>query len=93
MVYCPIARRYFKKTPGQQLGRLPGIDANKRAPHLREYVRQVDWWNGFTAAAGHNFYTARSFPAEYWNRIAFICEPTAHLVYQGIVEPRGATLS
>jgi uncharacterized protein len=28
--------------------------------------------------------TARSFPRHYWNRIAFITEPTAHLVGQGI---------
>ena len=31
-----------------------------------------------------------SFPKNYWNRIAFITEPTAHLVGQGIMEPHGA---
>ncbi len=36
------------------------------------------------------FYTARAFPKEYWNRIAFINEPTVHIVGQGIVEPKGA---
>ncbi len=41
-------------------------------------------------AAGHYFYTARSFPKEYWNRIAFITEPTAHIVGQGIIESNGA---
>ena len=30
------------------------------------------------------------FPKEYWNRIAFITEPTAHLVGQGIIEKQGA---
>ena len=47
---------------------------------------QVDVWGGYTAAAGHQFYTARSFPKKYWNRIAFISEPTAHLVGQAILE-------
>ena len=45
---------------------------------------------GYTAAAGHHLYTARAFPKEYWNRIAFITEPTAHLVGQGIIEKQGA---
>ena len=31
-----------------------------------------------------------SFPKEYWNRIAFISEPTAHIVGQGIIESQGA---
>ena len=39
-------------------------------------------WGGYTAAAGHYLYTARSFPKEYWDRIAFINEPTAHLIGQ-----------
>ena len=54
------------------------------------YIRQVDVHGGYTAAAGHHLYTARAFPKEYWNRIAFITEPTAHLVGQGILEKQGA---
>ena len=54
------------------------------------YIRQVDVQGGYTAAAGHHLYTARAFPKEYWNRVAFITEPTAHLVGQGIVEKQGA---
>src|SRR5580765_775122 len=54
------------------------------------YIRQVDVWGGYTAGAGHYLYTARSFPKEYWNRIAFIAEPTAHIVAQGIIESQGA---
>lgn len=52
--------------------------------------RQVDVFGGFTAAAGHNLYTARSFPKEYWNRIAFICEPTGHLLHKAVMERDGA---
>jgi len=54
------------------------------------YIRQVDNMGYYTAGAGHMFYTARAFPKEYWNRIAFINEPTVHIVGQGIVEPKGA---
>jgi uncharacterized protein len=57
---------------------------------LTPYIRQVDVFNGYTAGAGHYFYTARQFPKEYWNRVAFINEPTAHLIGQGIVEKQGA---
>ena len=51
---------------------------------------EVDVFGGYTAGAGHQLYTARAFPKPYWNRIAFINEPTAHLVGQGIIEKRGA---
>ena len=43
-------------------------------------IRQVDQFGGYTAGAGHAVYTGRTYPQEYWNRIAFVCEPTAHLV-------------
>ena len=45
---------------------------------------------GFTAAAGHQLYTARRFPQEYWNRIAFVNEPSVRLVHQAVIEPDGA---
>ncbi len=57
---------------------------------LTPYIRQVDVFNGYTAGAGHYFYTARQFPKEYWNRVAFINEPTAHVIGQGVIEKQGA---
>ena len=61
------------------------------AHHLTPYIRQVDVFGGYTAGAGHQLYTARVVPeAGTWNRIAFINEPTAHLIGQGIIEKRGA---
>ena len=44
-------------------------------------IRQVDWFGGFTAAAGHAVYTARQFPPDYWDQVAFVTEPTGHLVH------------
>jgi uncharacterized protein len=78
--------------PGQR-GVGPGyqsIAAFYAVHPLTPYIRQVDVFGGYTAGAGHHFYTARAFPKEYWNRIAFINEPTAHLTGQGIVESQGA---
>jgi azurin len=52
-------------------------------------VRQVDVFGGFTAAAGHSFYTARAFPKKYWNTVAFVTEPTGHIVHQNVMTKKG----
>jgi putative membrane-bound dehydrogenase-like protein len=92
-----IPNRFFDgveglPTPGQRgVGSgYQSIAAFYAVHPLTPYIRQVDVFNGYTAAAGHYLYTARSFPKEYWNRIAFINEPTAHLIGQGIMEKQGA---
>jgi putative membrane-bound dehydrogenase-like protein len=58
--------------------------------HPLTTIRQVDFHGGFTAAAGHAVYTDRLFPHSFWNRIAFVCEPTGHLVHMCLLEPRGS---
>jgi len=93
--YAAIPNRYFENLQGLPAGRAggPGYQSTAAfyAVHpLTPYIRQVDVHGGYTAAAGHHVYTARAFPKEYWNRIAFITEPTAHLVGQGILEKQGA---
>ena len=95
--YVAIPNRYFEGVPGPERRRPPGERAGlpERAQFydahfLTPYIRQVDVFGGYTAAAGHQLYTARSFPKAYWNRIAFITEPTAHIVGQGILEKHGA---
>ncbi|NNU33256.1 hypothetical protein HK413_02100 [Mucilaginibacter sp. S1162] len=47
-------------------------------------------FNGFTAAAGHNLYTARNFPEEYWNKVGFVNEPTGRVIHRAILEPDGS---
>jgi putative membrane-bound dehydrogenase-like protein len=93
--FLAIPNRYFEGIEGLPPARGSGpgyqsagdfYDAHYTTP----YIRQVDVHGGYTAAAGHHLYTARSFPKEYWNRVAFISEPTVHIVGQGIVEPQGA---
>jgi putative membrane-bound dehydrogenase-like protein len=91
----------FYSMPGQYLQRSLGedqpsvqavqkIDGHYDAHAVTPNLRQVDVVGGFTSAAGHRFYTARSFPKEYWNRIAFVSEPTIRLVHKAILEPDGA---
>ena len=95
--HMAIPNRFFEgieglPTPGQRgVGSgYQSIAAFYAVHPLTPYIRQVDVFNGYTAGAGHYFYTARQFPKEYWNRVAFINEPTAHLIGQGIVEKQGA---
>jgi putative membrane-bound dehydrogenase-like protein len=95
--HIAIPNRFFEGVqglpmPGQR-GVGPGyqsVAAFYQVHPLTPYIRQVDVFGGYTAGAGHHFYTARAFPKPYWNRIAFINEPTAHLTGQGIIEKQGA---
>jgi putative membrane-bound dehydrogenase-like protein len=95
--YVAIPNRFFDAVPeltsGVRTVSGPGYQSAGQfytAHFLTPYIRQVDVWGGYTAAAGHQLYTARAFPTKYWNRIAFITEPTAHLVGQGVMEGQGA---
>jgi putative membrane-bound dehydrogenase-like protein len=88
--YLPIPNRYYEAVRGWSSSVLTGIaDSNKFEP-ITENVRQVDWHGGFTAASGHALYTARVYPREYWNRTAFVSEPTGHLIATFVIRPEGA---
>src|SRR5690606_6159631 len=79
-VYMGIPNRYYEDVYGWAPGVLPGIADHLRFHPIKENVRQVDWHGGYTAAAGHAIYTARSFPPAYWNRVAFVSEPSGSLL-------------
>jgi putative membrane-bound dehydrogenase-like protein len=79
-VYMPIPNRYYEKVRGWSSSVVPSMAGNAEMHPITEKVRQVDWHGHFTAAAGHALYTARTYPKQYWNRTAFVCEPTGHLV-------------
>ena len=66
------------------------IDGHYNMQPITENYRQVDVFGGFTAAAGHHFYTARQYPKSYWNKVAFVCEPTGGLVHIAKIEKDGA---
>ena len=79
-VFMPIPNRYYEAVRGRAPLRLESIAASNRFFPVTDKVRQVDYHGGFTAAAGHALYTARTFPRQYWNQTAFVAEPTGHLV-------------
>lgn len=66
------------------------IDGHYDMLSITPNYRQVDVFGGFTAAAGHHFYTARNYPKSYWNKVAFVCEPTGGLVHIAKIEKNGA---
>lgn len=90
-VFVPIPNRYYERVRGwtPQL-----VAENIARDHLfapvTEKVRQVDWHGGYTAGAGHALYTARTYPKSWWNRVAFVCGPTGHLVGTYVLERDGA---
>lgn len=75
-VHIPL--RYYRA-----LG-LPDLDLPDIADRLDIFplidILQVDQFGLYTAGTAHEIYTARAFPKEYWNRTAFVAEPTGHLI-------------
>ena len=87
--YMAIPNRYFSGAPHIRENGSRSTDTHKDMKPITEKVRQVDVFGGFTAAAGHNFYTARAFPPKYWNTIAFVAEPTGHILHQNVMQKSG----
>ncbi len=89
-VYLPIPNRYYEKVLGWSAKVLGSISGDIAIHPITDKVRQVDYHGRFTAAAGHALYTARRYPAYYWNRTAFVAEPTGHLVATLLLQPNGS---
>lgn len=85
-----FARKLTEGERQSQLNAIQKIDGHYDVHAMQPNLRQVDVVGGFTAAAGHQLYTAREYPQEYWNRTAFVTEPTVRLVHKAIIEPDGA---
>ena len=91
LVHMPIPNRYYEKVKGLSPTVLQNIAADNHIEPITDKVRQVDWHGGFTAASNVSVYTARTYPREYWNRTAFISEPTGHLTAAMTFEPSGTS--
>lgn len=89
-VYMPIANRYYEAVAGWSAAQLGTIADTHLFKPITERIRQVDQHGGYTAGAGHAVYTARTYPREYWNRTAFVCGPTGHLVGTFLLKRDGA---
>jgi putative membrane-bound dehydrogenase-like protein len=90
-VHLPIPNRYYEAVRGWSPTVLRGIAGNAPIEPITDKVRQVDYHGHFTAGAGHALYTARRYPREYWNRTAFVAEPTGHLLATFWIDPDGAS--
>lgn len=90
--YMAIPHSYFNSANNIENGSR-STDTHRDMKPITEKVRQVDAFGGFTAAAGHNFYTARAFPRKYWNNIAFVSEPTGHVLHQNKMVNKGTDYS
>ncbi|NRF41164.1 PVC-type heme-binding CxxCH protein [Pedobacter foliorum] len=89
--FFSMPEKYMRKVlPGSNVQSVQKIDGHYEMHVVFPNLRQVDVHGGFTAAAGHNFYTARNFPKSYWNRTAFVCEPTGRVIHSAILEKEGA---
>jgi uncharacterized protein len=89
-VFVAVPNRYYESVRGWSPSVLKSIAATNSFYPVTDKVRQVDFHGGFTAAAGHALYTARTYPKPYWNRTAFVAEPTGHLVATFTLQPKGS---
>ncbi len=89
MVHLAIPNRYYEKVRGLSPGVLQSIALSNAFHPITEKVRQVDWHGGFTSAANCAVYTARTYPPEYWNKVAFVSDPTGHLTATFCLQPAG----
>ncbi|MFT2009290.1 PVC-type heme-binding CxxCH protein [Pontibacter sp. 13R65] len=89
--YFAMPSEYLKRTvAGGSGNNIFRTDSHFDMPHVTPYLRQVDYHGGFTAAAGHNMYTARNYPKSYWNRVGLVCEPTGRVLHKAVLERKGA---
>jgi putative membrane-bound dehydrogenase-like protein len=80
--YLHIPNRYYEQVSSWPATRLESIADTYHFWPVTDKVRQVDWFGGYTAGAGSALYTARSFPRNYWNKVALVAEPTGHVIGQ-----------
>ncbi|MDB5155434.1 MAG: dehydrogenase [Mucilaginibacter sp.] len=88
--YLGIPLPYLQRLAMPGMESVKKIDGHYGMHVVTKNLRQVDVHDGFTAAAGHNLYTARSFPEEYWNKVAFVNEPTGRVIHRALLEPDGS---
>jgi len=87
--FVHIPGRYYR-TLGAREPILPGLEDS---PNIYPVggILQVDQFDMYTAGAAHEIYTARAFPESFWNRVAFVAEPTGHLIGMFELSHEGST--
>ncbi len=92
-VYMPIPNRYYEQVRGWAARGLGTIADTHLFKPITTKIRQVDHHGGYTAGCGHALYTARNYPESWWNRTAFVCGPTGHLVGTFVLTQNGTDFS
>lgn len=92
-VHMAIPNRFYENVRGWAPQVLSQMSDTFLFQSPTDKIRQVDQFGGYTAGAGHAVYTGRTYPQEYWNRIAFVCEPTAHIVGAFVMRHDGTQYS
>ena len=92
-VHLAIPNRFYENVRGWSPQVLSQMSDTYLFQAPTDKIRQVDQFGGYTAGAGHAVYTGRTYPKEYWNRIAFVCEPTAHIVGAFVMRHDGTQYS
>jgi len=87
-----IPNRYYERAEGLSARGTETIADTPAFYPMTDKIRQVDNFGAYTAGAGSDLYTARSFPREYWNRIQFVAEPTGHLLGKFILNNVGSAV-
>lgn len=89
-IQVAMPNRYFSGSKGIKWFGNKKIDGHYSVHPITDKFLQVDVFNGFTAAAGHNVYTGSNFPSSYKNKVAFVCEPTVHLIHRAELSSQGS---
>ncbi len=92
--HVPLWRNYIY---GKDDDVVPGLadqieDFSNIFPSTYNFL-QVDFHGRYTAGSGLSVYTARAYPEKFWNRGAFMGEPTAHLLGQFFLEAQPDSVS
>ncbi len=88
--FMAIPNRYYERVQGWAASVMGTIANTQLFYPITTKVRQVDAHGRYTAGAGHALYTGRAYPQAFWNRTAFVAEPTGHLVGWFRLEGNGA---
>lgn len=92
--FVPIPNRFYERVKGWTPSLVADAIFDTHLYHpITDKIRQVDHHGGYTAGAGHALYTARAYPASWWNHVAFVCGPDGHLVGTFVISPKGASFS
>jgi putative membrane-bound dehydrogenase-like protein len=86
--FVHIPARYYQSI-GMREPILPGIE-DRADIYPNTAIYQVDQFGKYTAGSAHELYTARAFPRAYWNRAAFVTDPTGHLIGQFDLQRKGS---